>query len=134
MALKIYKLAPLELTATTTVEAVPTVEKFFYQVPSEIVGGTGVTLEIDAEEFTNDAGETGTDVELPALASNNSFYSVYINGVLLMSELLEYTSGTGETGKLVIDVPEGSSIDADSPVVLVVTNFAPTANTTVTQG
>lgn len=124
MALEILKLA---INAATTVLTTPDVQKFFYVVNTPVAGGT--TLTIQAAEFMDDTGTTG--VTLPALSSDNSYFIVYINGVQVMQDLLEYTPGGTGTGSLVITVPTESNIIANSPIVLVVTNFAPTAQTTI---
>ncbi|MFK9094765.1 hypothetical protein [Bacillus salipaludis] len=48
-----------------------------------------------------------------------------------MEDLLAYTPGGTGVGQLVITVPAGSTIEQNSPVVLAITNFAPTSDTTV---
>lgn len=128
MALEILKLA---INATTNVLTTPDVQKFFYVVDTEIIGDeTGETkLTILASQFIDGHGITG--VTLPEVSTDNGYLSVYVNGVLLMQDLIEYNPGGADTGSLVISVPDGSSINAKSPVVLVVTNFTSTAETTI---
>ena len=124
MALEILKLA---INAATTVLTNPDVQKFFYVVDTPVTGPS--TLTINAEDFMDDTGATG--VTLPALSDENSYLIVYVNGVQVMQDLVTYNPGGTGTGSLVITVPEDSDIIANSPVVLVVTNFAPTAQTTI---
>ncbi|MFC0271874.1 DUF4183 domain-containing protein [Metabacillus herbersteinensis] len=124
MALKIMKLA---ITANSTVDTTPTVERFFNEPASTVVGAG--TLTIAVGDFFTDTGAAATT--LPALATDNSYFNVYVNGVLQMEDLLAYTSGGTGVGQLVITVPAGSTIEQNSPVVLVVTNFTPTSDTTI---
>lgn len=124
MALQILKLA---INAQSTVETFPTVQKFFSVAPSTLVGET--TLTIDTADFWDDTGAEATT--LPALNPDNSFITVYVNGVQVMQDLVSYTPGASGTGELTITVPTGSSILQNSPIVLIVTNFTPTAQTTI---
>lgn len=124
MSLQILKLA---INATTNINTVPTVQKFFYKTSTDLVGETVLTIETG--DFWDDTGATPT--ELPELAVDNSFITVYVNGVQVMQDLLSYTPGDSTTGELSITVPAGSQIIANSPVILVVTNFAPTAQTDI---
>ncbi|MGF9888803.1 DUF4183 domain-containing protein [Priestia megaterium] len=108
MPLQIMKLA---IAATTTVTASPTVSRFFYTATATTTGAAAT--------------------ELPALATDNSYYNVYINGVLQMAGLSAYTAGAAGVGSLAITVPAGSTILVGSPIVLEVTNFAPASDTDV---
>ena len=123
------QLMKIQVEATATVETGPQPQKFFHVTASETAPGT--TLTIDVEDFFDDTGAQAT--ELPALATGNSMYNVYINGVLQMQNISIYTPGTTGVGSLAINVPAGGpSIPADSPVVLEVINFAPSSTITVT--
>ena len=124
MPLQIMKLA---IAATTTVTASPTVSRFFYAATATTTGAA--TLTIDAADFFGDTG--GAATALPALATDNSYYNVYINGVLQMDGLSIYTPGATGVGSLAITVPAGSSILTGSPIVLEVVNFAPDSDTDV---
>ncbi|HIW35023.1 MAG TPA: DUF4183 domain-containing protein [Candidatus Paenibacillus intestinavium] len=125
MALQLMKLA---ITATSTIATDPNLEKFFYVTTSETAGGT--TLTIDTADFFDDAGAVAT--ELPVLATDNSMFNVYINGVLQMQNISTYVPGATTVGSLEITVPAGvDSIIVGSPVVLEVVNFTPTSTTTV---
>lgn len=124
MPLKIMKLA---ITADATITTDPTVSRFFYELDTPAGEDTIVTIAGDT--FWDD---TGADIEfLPVLETDNSYFQVYINGVLQLQSLLAYTAGDAaeeESGQLAITVPVGSTIPAGSPIVLVVTNYTPTAD------
>ncbi|WP_312094306.1 DUF4183 domain-containing protein [Niallia sp.] len=126
MPLQIMKLA---VSATLAIDTVPTVERFFHIVTTPITEGG--TLAIGVAEFMTDTGDAATS--LPALTADNSYFKVYVNGILQMEDLLTYTPSDAENaGQLAITVPAGSTIIANSPVVLEITNFAPTSETTIT--
>lgn len=125
MGLQLMKLL---VTATTTTDVVPTPEKFFYVTEAETAAGA--TLSIDTADFFNDSG--GTPAALPVLATDNSYYNVYINGVLQMEGITDYTDGATTVGSLEINVPAGGDpILEDTPIVLEVVNYAPSSDTTV---
>lgn len=116
------------VAASTTINTDPTPEKFFFVTNSETAAGTSLT--IDAASFFQDDGNAAT--ELPALATNNSYFNVYINGVLQMEGNSTYTPGATGVGSLVFSLPAGGDpILQSTSVVLEVVNFSPTANTTV---
>lgn len=117
----------LAITANTTIDTFPTVERFFNEAASTVTGAG--TLTIAVGDFWDDTGAAATT--LPALATDNSYFNVYVNGVLQMEDLLAYTPGGTGVGQLVITVPAGSTIEQNSPVVLAVTNFTPSSDTTV---
>ena len=118
----------LAITGNTTVDIVPTVERFFNEAASTVTGAGTLTISVD--DFWTDTGADATT--LPALATDNSYFDVYVNGVLQMEDLLAYTPGGTGVGQLTITVPAGSTIEQNSPIVLVITNFAPTSDTTIT--
>ncbi|WP_406866969.1 DUF4183 domain-containing protein [Priestia megaterium] len=124
MPLQIMKLA---IAATTTVTASPTVSRFFYTATATTTGAA--TLTIDAADFFGDTG--GAATALPVLATDNSYYNVYINGVLQMAGISTYTPGATGVGSLAITVPAGSSVLTGSPIVMEVVNFAPDSTTDV---
>ncbi|MDR7315093.1 DUF4183 domain-containing protein [Brevibacillus nitrificans] len=125
MALEIMKIV---VGATTVTNVVPTAIRLFYQVPALTTGPT--TLSIDAADFLQDDGNAATT--LPTLDANNSYYNVFINGVLQMSGLSVYTPGATGVGSLAITVPTGESISENTVVVLEIVSYAPTSTTTVT--
>lgn len=124
MPLQIMKLA---IAASTTVTTSPDVTKFFYTLTSTLTGPT--TLTIDAADFFDDTGTAVTT--LPALTANNSYFNVYINGVLQMEGLSVYTPGATTVGSLAVNVPAGSDLLVGSPIVLEIVNFTPTSTTDV---
>lgn len=121
LPLKIMKLA---IAATSVINVNPLITRLFYEATATSTGPT--TLSIDPASFFSDTGDPAT--VLPALSAENSSYEVFINGVLQMEDLTTYTPGATGVGSLVITVPDGSSILAGSPIVLVVTNYAPTSD------
>ncbi|MBN2980832.1 MULTISPECIES: DUF4183 domain-containing protein [Cohnella] len=125
MALQLMKLA---VSIQTSVTVGPASDKFFYVTTAETAAGA--TLSIDAASFFDNTG--AAVAALPALATDNSYFSVYVNGVLQMEGICTYTPGATGVGSLAIAVPAGGDpILADSPVVLEVLNFAPASTSTV---
>ncbi|KIY21394.1 MULTISPECIES: DUF4183 domain-containing protein [Mesobacillus] len=125
MALQLMKLL---VTASTTTNVVPSPAKFFYVTTAETAAGS--TLSIDAASFFQDDGSAVT--ALPALTSNNSYFNVYINGILQQQGNSTYTPGATAVGSLAFAVPAGgSTILQNTSVVLQVVNYAPASTTTV---
>lgn len=125
MALQLMKLL-VSASTTTTVGAAP--EKFFHVTAGETTASNILT--IDTAQFFDETGATATN--LPALAANNSYFNVYINGVLQMEGISTYTPGATTVGSLAITVPAGGdSILANTPIVLEVVNFSPTSTTSI---
>lgn len=122
MPLKIIKLA---FPAETTFSVMPTISRFFYETKENTVGGT--TLQIDASEFLDDTGENAA--EFPKLNLNNSYFNVFINGVLQMEDNFAYASGGKDIGNLMIIVPEGSEIPSNISIILEVINYDPLSKT-----
>lgn len=126
MALQLMKLL---ITASTSTNVEPTDTRFFNVTTADTAAGS--TLTIDAADFFADDGSAVTT--LPDLTPNNSYYNVYVNGVLQMDGLSTYTAGATGVGSLTIDVPAGGEpILSGSPVVLEVMNYATSSTTTVT--
>jgi hypothetical protein len=122
------QLIKLLVTASTTTDVVPSSQKFFYITQSETAAGS--TLTIDATSFFQDNGSAVTT--LPALARDNSYFNVYINGVLQQKENSTYTPVATGVGSLAFAVPAGGgSILQGTTVVLEVVNHAPTSDTNV---
>ncbi|MEH7380194.1 DUF4183 domain-containing protein [Bacillus sp. JJ1533] len=125
MALQLMK---LQVNAATVTTIGPDTEKFFHVTTGETA--TGSALTIDTASFFDDTGAAATT--LPALATDNSYYNVNINGVLQMEGITTYTPGATTVGSLVINVPAGGEpILAGTPVVLEVVNFSPASTTDV---
>ncbi|GAA0604587.1 hypothetical protein GCM10009001_22250 [Virgibacillus siamensis] len=87
MALQLMKIS-IDGAITTNVN--PNSAKFFYITTTNTAAGG--TLTIDAGDFLQDNGSAAT--ALPDLANNNSYFSVYVNGVEQMQGLSTYTPGT----------------------------------------
>ncbi|WP_270180842.1 DUF4183 domain-containing protein [Alkalihalobacillus sp. CinArs1] len=125
MALQLMKLL---ISASTSTEITPTASKFFNVTSAETAAGA--TLSIDAASFFQDDGTAVTT--LPTLATNNSYFNVYINGVLQMEGISTYTPGATAVGSLDIAVPAGGDpILSGTSVVLEIVNYAPSSSTTV---
>ncbi|MCA0990315.1 DUF4183 domain-containing protein [Pseudalkalibacillus hwajinpoensis] len=124
MALQIMKIV---VDVSSTITTTPTVQRFFYNTTGLLVGPT--TLTIDAADFFDDTGAAVTT--LPSLSTDNSYFNVYVNGVLQMEELSTYTPGATGVGQLEFDIPALASILVNTPFVLEVVNFTPTSSSTV---
>jgi hypothetical protein len=123
MPLKIIKLA---IASENKVFTSPTVTRLFHITPELIPELT--THKIGTAGFMDDSGETVDS--LPSLNLDNSYFNVYINGVLQMDENFSYTAGEDEIGFLMISVTEGSEITQGTPIILEVVNFNPVITTT----
>lgn len=125
MALQLMKIAVAGSTTTTTN---PDDSRFLYVTTAPTTAGNILT--IHTASFFDDNGTAVTT--LPALATNNSYFNVYVNGVLQMEAISEYTPGATGIGSLAITVPVGAgTILTGTPVVLEIIQFAPTSTTTV---
>ena len=118
MSLKIVKLA---INQKQTISTSPTVARYFHEVPETITEVT--THKINASDFLDDHGEIAQS--LPALNLNNSYFNVYINGVLQMDENFSYTSGEDGIGSLLISLPDASEIPKGTPIIMETINFHP---------
>jgi hypothetical protein len=122
MSLKIIKLS---VTTETKFSISPAINRYFFETTTPILSGT--TLKIDASNFVDD---TGVEVVMfPPLNLNNSYFNVYINGVLQMDGNFAYTAGENGVGNLLVSVPEGSEIQEHVPIILEIVNFDPFSNT-----
>lgn len=125
MALQLMK---LNILVNTTTEATPSDTRFFYITTAQTDPEN--TLTIDAADFFDDLGTPV--VSLPNLSLNNSYFNVFVNGVLQMEGISTYTPGATTIGKLEIAVPAGSEpITQNTAIVLEVLNYAPVSTNTV---
>ncbi len=124
LALKIVKLA---VNQTHQISTSPTVTRFFYEVPELITGLD--SLKIDASNFLDDRGEMAS--KLPNLQLNNSYFNVYINGVLQMDDHFAYTAGEEGVGSLLISLTEDTEIEKGTPIIIEIINFNPEINSTL---
>ncbi|PEP89052.1 DUF4183 domain-containing protein [Bacillus toyonensis] len=126
MALQLMKLS---VSASTSTTIDPVDSRFFYVTTAPTTAGN--TLTIDAASFFQDDGSAVTT--LPSLAANNSYFNVYVNGVLQMEGISAYTPGATGVGSLAITVPAGADdILSGTPVILEMVQFTPNSTTTVT--
>lgn len=116
LSLKIIKLSVIPKQTVTTS---PMVARFFHEVPEAITGVS--THKIDASDFLDDRGEVVQ--ELPTLNLNNSYFNVYINGVLQMDDNFAYTAGVDGVGSLLISLTEDSEIPTETPIIMEIINF-----------
>nr|WP_106779646.1 DUF4183 domain-containing protein [Lysinibacillus timonensis] len=100
----------------------PDISRFFYELKKNVPESS--IFRINAEEFLDDTGSKVSS--LPALNMMNSYFNVYINGILQMDDIFSYTAGERGIGNLLISVPDGSELDIGTSIVLEVVNFEPT--------
>lgn len=123
------KLMKIKVTVDTATATTPTDTRFFYVTTAQTAAGS--TLTIDTAAFSDDTGTAV--VTLPTLATGNSYFNTYSNGVLQMESICTYTPGITAVGKLEIAVPAGGDpILIDTPIVLEIINYAPVSTNTVT--
>jgi len=116
----LFKLA-ITAETTTTVLTKPDVKKYFYLMdPQHLDQGV---LTIPADAFVDDDGNPVT--EIATATPDNGYYLLFINGVLQQESLYTVTSGN-------VQITEADDIEEESPIVLVVTNFAPEADSQTT--
>ncbi len=116
----LFKLA-INADATTTVATKPDVQRLFYTFdPTDVVSGD---LVIAANKFVDDQGAAATDI--PELTTDNGYYLLFINGVLQQDSLYTITDTD-------VTIPSVGTIPDDAPITLIVTNFAPEADSQIT--
>lgn len=123
MAIQLFKLA-IDATTTTDIEVNPEIEKYFYLLNED--DRTGGVLTIPATKFIDDAGDIMTG-NLTTAITDNGYYLLFINGVLQQSSL--YTVSTDGSQ---VTVNDAETIPVGAPITLIVTNFAPTADSDTT--
>ncbi|WP_163538218.1 DUF4183 domain-containing protein [Gracilibacillus sp. YIM 98692] len=121
MATELFKLV---MSANTTTDTNPQIEKYFYNLSEDERAGDTVT--IPATEFTDDAGNTMTG-NLTTASTDNGYYLLFVNGVLQQSSLFTVSSGGSQ-----VAITQASTVPVSAPITLAVNNFAPTSSTSVT--
>ncbi len=126
MALTIFNIAvTVEATAETTSN--PAASKYFYVVPAPITVTNAAPLVLAATSFFTDTGISATAFE--AVATDNGYRTVYVNGVPQMDGLITLST---TTLTLTPEVGESVDLDIDTPIVLEIVNFDPETTVTVT--
>lgn len=123
MATQLFKLA-IDATTTTEVDVKPEINRYFYLLNGDDV--TGGVLTIAATKFIDDAGDVMTG-NLTTATTDNGYYLLFINGVLQQSSL--YTVSTDGSQ---VTVNDAATIPVGAPITLIVTNFAPAADSDTT--
>ncbi|HHY91518.1 MAG TPA: DUF4183 domain-containing protein [Clostridiales bacterium] len=124
MALKLFKLVISAETATTVLTN-PDVRRFFYEYDPADFDPVEEKLIIPAGSFVDDEGNPV--VNIPLADPDNGYYLLFINGVLQQADF--YTVSAGQV-EVEIGAPE--EIQEGEPIILVVTNFEPDADSTTT--
>lgn len=125
MAIELFKIV-MHATAPIT-DVVPAVNRYFYTVPADI---SDISIELDSNDFFDDTGTQLTGAFTTA-APDNGYYMLYVNGVLQQSGY--YDVAVDGTTVTLNNVGE-DTIFAESPIVLTVTNFAPTTTAPIITG
>lgn len=123
MAPKLFKLA-IEAETTTAVTTNPQVSLYFYEVDDD--HRVDDTLVIPSTAFVD---AQGNDVvgNLETVAENNGYYSLFINGVQQQTSLYEVEEDGSQ-----VTIEDATGILTESPIILIVTNFVPDADSTTT--
>lgn len=111
----------LVMHAETTTTSKPEVQRFFYQINTEDLEDD--TLTIEAASFVDDSGDAV--VTLPIATPDNGYFLLFVNGVLQQEGLYTVTESN-------VTITDATQVTENAPVVLVVTNFNPESETTVT--
>lgn len=122
LSLKIIKLSVIPNQSVTTS---PMVTRLFHEVPENISEVS--SYKIETSGFLDDRGEVVQN--LPSLNLNNSYFNVYVNGVLQMDENFAYTAGEDGIGSLLISLTEDSEIPKETPIIMEIINFHPEITT-----
>lgn len=119
MAKKLFKLV---MSATTTTDTVPTVNRYFYPASASI---NTTSFKILHSKFFKDNGLSAT--ALVTATPSNGYYLLFVNGELQQSGIYTVTATA-----VTIAATAAITIPASGVVSLDVTNFAPSSTTTVT--
>lgn len=123
MAPKLFKLK-IEAATTTTVTTHPEVTQYFYEVDD--AHRIDNTLVIPSTAFVDGEGNAVVG-NLETVAENNGYYSLFINGVEQQTSLYEVEEDGSQ-----VTIDDATTILTGSPIILIVTNFDPDANSTTT--
>ncbi|NLV88000.1 MAG: DUF4183 domain-containing protein [Tissierellia bacterium] len=123
MAPKLFKLK-IEAATTTTVTTHPEVTQYFYEVDD--AHRIDDTLVIPSTAFVDGEGNAVVG-NLETVAENNGYYSLFINGVEQQTSLYEVEEDGSQ-----VTIDDATTILTGSPIILIVTNFDPDANSTTT--
>lgn len=123
MAPKLFKLK-IEAATTTTVTTHPEVTQYFYEVDD--AHRIDDKLVIPSTAFVDGEGNAVVG-NLETVAENNGYYSLFINGVEQQTSLYEVEEDGSK-----VNIDDATTILTGSPIILIVTNFDPDANSTTT--
>ncbi|MDQ0270106.1 DUF4183 domain-containing protein [Cytobacillus purgationiresistens] len=112
--------APVASGGTISTTVNPSVSRYFATITAGMIGATDTT--IPAASFVDDAD--APVVALPDITTD-SYYNMYVNGVLQQSSVSTLT-----TADLVIDA---TNIPVGVPILLEVSSFADSTSTMTTQ-
>ncbi|NLM74920.1 MAG: DUF4183 domain-containing protein [Clostridiaceae bacterium] len=116
----LFKLA-ITAETTTNVLTKPDVKRYFYTLdPQHIDQGI---LTIPADAFVDDQGNPVDNITLAD--PDNGYYLLFINGVLQQDSLFTVSAEN-------VQVEEADQIEEEAPITLIVTNFAPEADSQTT--
>ena len=119
MALDLLKLV---LSATSTTTLGPSQNGYYYLMSADTVS---TTFPIASGSFLNNAGDTLTE-GFPDLSANG-YYTVAINGVQQMSDVIAYGTDT-----LTLSFAAAVTINQNEVIDLQVVDYSPTTETSVT--
>jgi hypothetical protein len=121
MPAKLFKLVISVDTTIDNNQINPDIQRYYYEVDTDDIDGVTGVLTIDAEQFVDDNGDPLQAGEIPEIDPVNGYYLLFVNGVLQQDSL--YTVTATE-----VTVDDASTLQAGTPVVLVVNEFAPSAD------
>lgn len=121
MATQLFKLA-ISATTTTDVDTNPQVVQYFYTLSE--TERTGDVITIPSTLFFDDEGNNVVG-NLTTVAANNGYYLLFINGVLQQTDI--YTVSVDGSQ---VEITDAATVPVGAPIILVVNNFAPSANAT----
>ena len=111
------------MSATTTTNAVPTVNRFFYQATANI---STTTFTILASKFSTDAGAAAA--KIATLVTSNGYYLLFVNGELQQTTMYSVAAAGAS---LTIAGTATFTIPRSAVVSIVATNFTPSSTTNV---